>query len=148
MLDIHRIFESLPHRYPFLLVDRITEISEERVVGYKNVTINEPFFQGHFPSEPIMPGVLILEAMGQVGGVLISQRPELKGYVFYLTSVEKARFRRPVVPGDQLVTEATIEKIRGRVGKVRTLARVGKDIAAEAVLGFVIASRLTGEDAE
>ncbi|HQQ11385.1 MAG TPA: 3-hydroxyacyl-ACP dehydratase FabZ, partial [Synergistales bacterium] len=110
MLDIHRIFESLPHRYPFLLVDRITEISEERVVGYKNVTINEPFFQGHFPSEPIMPGVLILEAMGQVGGVLISQRPELKGYVFYLTSVEKARFRRPVVPGDQLVTEATIEK--------------------------------------
>lgn len=148
MLDIHRIFESLPHRYPFLLVDRITEISEERVVGYKNVTINEPFFQGHFPSEPIMPGVLILEAMGQVGGVLISQRPELKGYVFYLTSVEKARFRRPVVPGDQLVTEATIEKFRGRVGKVRTLARVGKDIAAEAVLGFVIASRLTGEDAE
>jgi len=148
MLDIHRIFESLPHRYPFLLVDRITEISEERVVGYKNVTINEPFFQGHFPSEPIMPGVLILEAMGQVGGVLISQRPELKGYVFYLTSVEKARFRRPVVPGDQLVTEATIEKIRGRVGKVRTLARVGKDIAAEAILGFVIASRLTGEDAE
>ena len=148
MLDIHRIFESLPHRYPFLLVDRITEISEERVVGYKNVTINEPFFQGHFPSEPIMPGVLILEAMGQVGGVLISQRPELKGYVFYLTSVEKARFRRPVVPGDQLVTEATIEKIRGRVGKVRTLARVGKDIVAEAVLGFVIASRLTGEDAE
>lgn len=148
MLDIHRIFESLPHRYPFLLVDRITEISEERVVGYKNVTINEPFFQGHFPSEPIMPGVLILEAMGQVGGVLISQRPELKGYVFYLTSVEKARFRRPVVPGDQLVTEATIEKFRGRVGKVRTRARVGKDIVAEAVLGFVIASRLTGEDAE
>ena len=117
-------------------------------MGYKNVTINEPFFQGHFPSEPVMPGVLILEAMGQVGGMLISQRPELKGSVFYLTSVEKARFRRPVVPGDQLVTEATIEKIRGRVGKVRTVARVGKDIAAEAVLGFVIASRLTGEEAE
>jgi len=79
--------------------------------------------------------------------MLISQRPELKGSVFYLTSVEKARFRRPVVPGDQLVTEATLEKIRGRVGKVRTVARVGKDVAAEAILGFVIASRLTGEDA-
>ena len=147
MLDIYRIFGSLPHRYPFLLVDRITEITEERVVGYKYVTINEPFFQGHFPSEPVMPGVLILEAMGQVGGMLIAQRPELKGAIFYLTSVEKAKFRKPVVPGDQLVTEATLEKMRGRVGKVRTVARVGKDVAAEAILGFVIASRLTGEDA-
>jgi len=148
MLDIHNIFESLPHRYPFLLVDRILEISEEKVVGYKNVTINEPFFQGHFPSEPVMPGVLILEAMGQVGGMLVSGRSELKGSVLYLTSVERARFRRPVVPGDRLVTEASIEKIRGRVGKVRTVARVDGDIVAEAVLGFVIAARLTGEDAE
>ncbi len=148
MLDIHKIFESLPHRYPFLLVDRILEMSEEKVVGYKNVTINEPFFQGHFPSEPVMPGVLILEAMGQVGGMLISRRPELKGSLLYLTSVEKARFRRPVVPGDRLVTEASIERIRGRVGKVRTVARVDDNIVAEAVLGFVIAARLTGEDAE
>ena len=147
MLDIHRIFEALPHRYPFLLVDRTTEMSEDRVVGYKNVTINEPFFQGHFPSEPVMPGVLILEAMGQVGGMLIALRPELKGSVLYLTSVEKARFRRPVVPGDRLVTEASIEKIRGRVGKVRAVARVEDSIAAEAVLGFIIASKLTGEKA-
>jgi 3-hydroxyacyl-[acyl-carrier-protein] dehydratase len=95
-----------------------------------------------------MPGVLILEAMGQVGGMLISRRPELKGSVLYLTSVEKARFRRPVVPGDRLVTEASIERIRGRVGKVRTVARVDDNIVAEAVLGFVIAARLTGEDAE
>ena len=149
MMDIHEILKRLPHRYPFLLVDRVLDLETgKRIRALKNVTINEPFFQGHFPSEPVMPGVLILEAMGQVGGMLISQRPELKGSVFYLTSVEKARFRRPVVPGDQLVTEATIEKIRGRVGKVRTVARVGKDIAAEAVLGFVIASRLTGEEAE
>ncbi|GAB6280442.1 MAG: 3-hydroxyacyl-ACP dehydratase FabZ [Thermovirga sp.] len=145
MLDIHRIFESLPHRYPFLLVDRILEIDDERVIGLKNVTINEPFFQGHFPSEPVMPGVLILEAMGQVAGMLISRRPDMSGVTMYLTSIEKARLRRPVVPGDQLITEACIVKVRGRVGKARTVARVGDEIAAEAILGFVIAPRLTGE---
>ena len=148
-MDIQRILSILPHRYPFLLVDRVLEcVPGSHIRAYKNVTINEPFFQGHFPSEPVMPGVLILEAMGQVGGMLISRRPELKGSVLYLTSVEKARFRRPVVPGDRLVTEASIERIRGRVGKVRTVARVDDDIVAEAVLGFVIAARLTGEDAE
>jgi len=148
MLDIQKIFESLPHRYPFLLVDRILEIDSEKVIGLKNVTINEPFFQGHFPSEPVMPGVLILEAMGQVAGMLITQRPDMEGVTIYLTSVEKARLRRPVVPGDQLITEARIEKIRGRVGKVRTVAKVGDDVAAEAVLGFILAPRLTGEKAE
>ena len=148
MLDIHRIFGSLPHRYPFLLVDRILEIDSERVIGLKNVTINEPFFQGHFPAEPVMPGVLILEAMGQVAGMLITQRPDMAGVTIYLTSVEKAKLRRPVVPGDQLVTEARIERIRGRVGKVRTVARVGEEVAAEAVLGFILAPRLTGEKAE
>jgi len=148
MLDIHRIFGSLPHRYPFLLVDRILEIDSERVIGLKNVTINEPFFQGHFPAEPVMPGVLILEAMGQVAGMLITQRPDMAGVTIYLTSVEKAKLRRPVVPGDQLVTEARIERIRGRVGKVRTVARVGDEVAAEAVLGFILAPRLTGEKAE
>jgi 3-hydroxyacyl-[acyl-carrier-protein] dehydratase len=148
MLDIHKIFGSLPHRYPFLLVDRILEIDSERVIGLKNVTINEPFFQGHFPAEPVMPGVLILEAMGQVAGMLITQRPDMAGVTIYLTSVEKAKLRRPVVPGDQLVTEARIERIRGRVGKVRTVARVGEEVAAEAVLGFILAPRLTGEKAE
>ncbi len=148
MLDIHKIFGSLPHRYPFLLVDRILEIDSERVIGLKNVTINEPFFQGHFPVEPVMPGVLILEAMGQVAGMLITQRPDMVGVTIYLTSVEKAKLRRPVVPGDQLVTEARIEKIRGRVGKVRTVARVGDEVAAEAVLGFILAPRLTGDKAE
>ncbi|HPE91870.1 MAG TPA: 3-hydroxyacyl-ACP dehydratase FabZ [Synergistales bacterium] len=148
MLDIHKIFGSLPHRYPFLLVDRILEIDSERVIGLKNVTINEPFFQGHFPAEPVMPGVLILEAMGQVAGMLITQRPDMAGVTIYLTSVEKAKLRRPVVPGDQLVTEARIERIRGRVGKVRTVARVGDEVAAEAVLGFILAPRLTGEKAE
>ena len=95
-----------------------------------------------------MPGVLILEAMGQVAGMLITQRPDMAGVTIYLTSVEKAKLRRPVVPGDQLVTEARIERIRGRVGKVRTVARVGDEVAAEAVLGFILAPRLTGEKAE
>jgi len=148
MLDIHRIFESLPHRYPFLLVDRILEIDSEKVIGLKNVTINEPFFQGHFPTEPVMPGVLILEAMGQVAGMLITQRPDMKGATIYLTSIEKAKLRRPVVPGDQLITEARITRIRGPVGKVQAVARVGGEIAAEAILGFMLAHRLTGGKGE
>ena len=148
MLDIYKIFESLPHRYPFLLVDRILEIDNERVIGLKNVTINEPFFQGHFPTEPVMPGVLILEAMGQVAGMLITQRPDMKGATIYLTSIEKAKLRRPVVPGDQLITEARVTRIRGPVGKVHAVAKVGDEIAAEALLGFMLAHRLTGGKGE
>ena len=142
MFNIDKVMEFLPHRYPFLLVDRILEADGNRVVGLKNVTINEPFFMGHFPGEPVMPGVLIVEAMGQAGAVVLLSRPDFKGKVIYLTSVEKARFRRPVRPGDQMITTAELTKLRGKVGKVKTVARVGDDVVAEADLGFVVDDRL------
>ena len=95
MIDIDKIMKALPHRYPFLLVDRILEVGENRVVGLKNVSINEPFFTGHFPDEPVMPGVLILEAMGQVAAMMIVCRPNMQNMVTYLTGVDKASYRRP-----------------------------------------------------
>lgn len=145
MIDIHEILEYLPHRYPFLLVDRILEISDDHVIGLKNVTINEPFFQGHFPREPVMPGVLVLEAMCQVAAMMIIRSPEAAGMAMYLTGVEKARIRKPVVPGDQLVTRAHIHKMRGRIGKAQAEARVGEDLVADATFGFVVTEQLTGE---
>ncbi len=147
MLDIHAILENLPHRYPFLLVDRIIEVDAEHAIGLKNVTFNEPFFQGHFPKEPVMPGVLVLEAMGQVAAMMIINRPDSLGdMAMYLTGIEKAKIRKPVVPGDQLITTAKMEKLRGRIGRVSAVARVGEDVAAEALFGFVIAKALTGEN--
>lgn len=135
--DIHRIFELLPHRYPFLLVDRIVELVEdEKIVALKNVSINEPFFQGHFPQEPIMPGVLIVEAMGQAGGLLISATlpPTDRGRKFYFMGLDKVRFRKPVVPGDQLVMELSILKKRRSVVKMAGTAFVDQSIVAEAEL--------------
>ncbi|HCA40405.1 MAG TPA: 3-hydroxyacyl-[acyl-carrier-protein] dehydratase FabZ [Aminobacterium sp.] len=148
MINIDRIMEALPHRYPFLLVDRILEVEEERVVGLKNVSINEPFFQGHFPGEPVMPGVLILEAMGQVAAMMIICRPNMGDMITYLTGVDKARFRRPVRPGDQLITTAEIKKVRGRVGKVWAKAEVDGELAAEAEYSFIMAERLSGKTTE
>ena len=142
MYDIDTIMKSLPHRFPFLLVDRILEYSETRVVGLKNVTINEPFFPGHFPSEPVMPGVLVLEAMGQVAAMMLALRPGSEGLVTYLTMIEKAKFRKPVSPGDQLITTGELIKVRGMMGKVRTVGRVGDDIAAEAEMSFMAAYKL------
>jgi len=144
-MDIQKIRSFLPHRYPFLLVDRVLEVSDDRVVGYKNVTINEPFFTGHFPEEPVMPGVLVLESMGQVAAMMIASKPEAKGLAMYLTGIEKAKLRRPVVPGDQLVTEAKLVKLRGKVGKVEAVAKVEGEVVAEAMFSFVVAERLTGE---
>lgn len=152
MMDINQIMKALPHRYPFLLVDRILELDIEsevkRVVGIKNVTINEPFFQGHFPSEPVMPGVLILEAMGQVGCVMMASLPGAidEKLIVFLTTVESAKFRRPVKPGDQLRTEATLLRFRGRVGKVGFKGTVDGEMVAEAVMGFVIAKDLTNPE--
>ena len=145
MFDIHEIMKHLPHRYPFLLVDRILELEENRVVGLKNVTINEPFFQGHFPSEPVMPGVLVLESMGQVAGMMIASRQGCEDQLLILTSMEDVKFRRPVRPGDQLLTEAVMLKLRGRMGKVKAVARVDGELAAEGVFGFLVTRTLRAE---
>ena len=140
-LDVEDIMKLLPHRYPFLLVDRITELEAgKRVVGIKNVTYNEPFFQGHFPGKPIMPGVLIIEAMAQVGGVLArmtklgaSNAIKEPGAVFFM-AMDKVKFRRPVLPGDQLVFELEVLRSGSRIWKVAGKARVKENLVAEAEL--------------
>lgn len=132
VLDINMIQKILPHRYPFLLVDRIIEIQERKVIGIKNVTINEPFFQGHFPGQPIMPGVLIMEAMAQVGGVGALNMRENIGKLAYFLSIDNARFRKPVVPGDVLRIEVDLLKNKLNVMKIHAIAKVGDVLAAEA----------------
>lgn len=143
MMDIVEIMKYLPHRYPFLLLDRIVElVPEKRVVGIKNVTFNEPFFQGHFPAHPIMPGVLIVEAMAQAAGVLSMQMvddPSTK--VIYFMSIDKAKFRQPVLPGDQLRLELDVIKIRVPVMKFQGNAYVGEKKVAEAQLAATITDR-------
>ncbi|HUP02027.1 MAG TPA: bifunctional UDP-3-O-[3-hydroxymyristoyl] N-acetylglucosamine deacetylase/3-hydroxyacyl-ACP dehydratase [Gemmatimonadota bacterium] len=136
ILDVSRILEILPHRYPFLLVDRVVRIEEgRRVVGIKNVTISEPFFQGHFPGHPVMPGVLIVEAMGQVGGLLLmSLVDDPTGKVVYFTGLDRVRFRQPVLPGDQLICEVELVRRRGTFCKMRGVARVDGAVVAEADL--------------
>lgn len=135
ILDINEIRAILPHRYPFLLVDRIVELEPERIVGIKQVTHNEPFFQGHFPDFPVMPGVLIVEAMAQTAGVLVLKSiPDRASKLVLLVAVENARFRRPVVPGDQLRVEVNVITFRGPFCKVQGHARVNGELAAEATL--------------
>jgi len=140
-MDITEILNILPHRYPMLLVDRVLEIEPgQRIVGLKNVSANEPFFAGHFPGRPVMPGVLIIEALAQCGGVLLMsglQNPEDK--VIYFLSVDGVKFRRPVVPGDQLILELDLVQGRGKRGKLKGIARVDGRVAAEAtILGQVM----------
>ncbi len=134
--DIMRI---LPHRYPFLLVDRVTElVSGERVVATKNVTANEPHFAGHFPGRPIMPGVLMVEALAQAAGVAVLTKPEYRGKIGLFAGIDDCRFRRTVVPGDALRLEVTIEKLRGMFGRARGVASVDGEVAAEATLSIII----------
>jgi beta-hydroxyacyl-ACP dehydratase FabZ len=141
-LDIDAIREILPHRYPFLLVDRIEELESERVVGIKNVTVNEPFFAGHFPDYPVMPGVLIIEAMAQVAGVLVlSGIPDRKSKLVLLAGVDGAKFRKPVRPGDQLRMEMKILRSRASMAKVSGTATVDGAIVAEAEMLCVLADR-------
>ena len=138
MLNIEEIKAIIPHRYPFLLVDQITEVEENRVVGKKNVTINEPFFQGHFPDYPVMPGVLILEALAQTGAVAILGKEENKGKIGFLAGIDKARFRRQVRPGDTLTLEVEIIRLKGPIGKGRAKATVDGETACEAEIMFAI----------
>jgi UDP-3-O-[3-hydroxymyristoyl] N-acetylglucosamine deacetylase/3-hydroxyacyl-[acyl-carrier-protein] dehydratase len=138
-LDVHRVQRVLPHRYPFLLVDRVLIVEgSKRLVGLKNVTINEPFFQGHYPQDPIMPGVLIIEALAQAGGILLSQELQHKGKVAVLLSLDKVKFRKAVRPGDQLLLEAESLRVRTSTGHVRGVARVGGEMVAEAEIKFIL----------
>ncbi len=130
-MDILKIQEVIPHRYPFLLVDKILEINGLKAVGIKNVTLNEPYFQGHFPGRPVMPGVLITEAMAQVGACLILAQEEFKGGIPYLAALDKFRFKRPVVPGDQLRIEVEITHVKRNIGKMKSAAFVDGVLAAE-----------------
>lgn len=133
ILDINQIRQILPHRYPMLLVDRIVEMEPDRIVGIKNVTGNEPFFAGHFPDYPVMPGVLIIEALAQTAGVLILHSiPDRANKLVFLVSVDNARFRRPVVPGDQLHLEMTVIKRKGTVAKMAGRAMVDGKVVSEA----------------
>lgn len=138
-LNAKEIMEIIPHRYPFLLVDKIEELETgKRAVGYKNVSMNEYFFQGHFPEEPIMPGVLIIEALAQVGAVAILSKPEFKGRIAYFGGISKARFKEKVIPGDVLKLEVEIIKERGRLGVGSAKASVNGKTAVICELTFAI----------
>jgi beta-hydroxyacyl-ACP dehydratase FabZ len=140
-MDINQILKVLPHRYPFLLVDRILECDmKERIVGLKNVTVNEPFFQGHFPGDPIMPGVLQLEAMAQVGGILMNTLHKNEGRIAYFMAIDNARFRRVVRPGDQLRIEVVFTRARLGMSKLHGRIHVGEDLASEADVMFAYQS--------
>ena len=138
VLDIHRILKKLPHRYPFLLVDRVLEFEKDvRIKALKNVTINEPFFIGHFPARPVMPGVLTLEALAQTAALLSFESMDTDpGHdtVVYFVGIDGARFKRPVEPGDQLILEAAIDRVKGGIYKYKTRASVGGETAVEAEL--------------
>ncbi len=144
MYDIKKIMECLPHRYPFILIDRILDIKiGEQITALKNVTINENFFQGHFPSAPVMPGVLILEAIGQAGAVLAFESfvPERKNSLIYFMGMDKVKFRKPVTPGDQMIIEVKLLKKKTKIVKMAGIAKVDDNIVAEAELMAIIGDK-------
>jgi beta-hydroxyacyl-ACP dehydratase FabZ len=142
-LEIREIMERIPHRYPFLLVDRVIElVPQRRIVAVKNVTMNEPIFQGHFPDAPVMPGVLVIEAMAQAGAVLLfSDIPDRASKLVYFTGIDQARFRRPVVPGDQIRLTVEVMKLRSRSCKMKGVADVGGELVAEAEIMSALVER-------
>ena len=146
-MEIMEILEVLPHRYPFLLVDRVLENNSEELTALKNVSINEPFFQGHFPFQPIMPGVLIIEALAQAGGILaFTHLPEFKSNAVYFMGMDKVRFRKPVRPGDQLILKLKILKRRGPVFKMQGNAYVDDQLVAEAELMATVDTGKSGNN--
>ncbi|WP_338453395.1 3-hydroxyacyl-ACP dehydratase FabZ [Niallia oryzisoli] len=139
MLDIDQIKEIIPHRYPFLLVDRILEVEEgKRAIGIKNVTANEEFFNGHFPEFPVMPGVLIIEALAQVGAVAMLMKEENRGRLAFFAGIDGCRFKRQVRPGDQLRLEVEMTRLRGTFGKGKAIATVDGELACEAEIMFAL----------
>lgn len=139
MLNVQEIQKILPHRFPFLLVDRIIElVPQKRAVGIKNVSVNEPFFQGHYPGNPVMPGVLLVEAMAQIGGLAMLAAEDMKGKVPYFTGIDSVRFRKPVVPGDQVRIVAEIVKSRRTIAKCEAKAYVETELVVEAELMFAL----------
>lgn len=143
MLNIKEILDYLPHRYPLLLVDRILELEDEkRIVGLKNVTFNEPFFHGHFPGQPVMPGVLVVEAMAQCGALMFLKNMEDRHRkLFFFGGIDKARFRKPVTPGDQLLMEVTVLQRKATTARLQGVARVDGTVVAEATLLSVMVER-------
>jgi UDP-3-O-[3-hydroxymyristoyl] N-acetylglucosamine deacetylase/3-hydroxyacyl-[acyl-carrier-protein] dehydratase len=138
VMDIDSVMRILPHRYPFLMVDRVMQVDGNTITALKNVTINEPFFQGHFPSHPIMPGVLQLEAIAQVAGILMLKQVENTGKIAYFMSAESVKWRKPVRPGDTLIIKVELTKSRGKIGKARGVCSVGGDVVSEADVAFMI----------
>jgi 3-hydroxyacyl-[acyl-carrier-protein] dehydratase len=150
VVDIARIMHAIPHRYPFLMIDRVVDVvRNQSAIGVKNVSVNESFFAGHFPNHPVMPGVLIIEAMAQTAAVLVVETlgPEAAGKVVYFMSIEGAKFRRPVVPGDQLRIHVTKERNRGNVWKFHAIARVEDTSVAEATYAAMIMDRAAPSEA-
>ena len=143
IFDVQEIMGYLPHRYPFLLIDRVVEFEEmKRIVALKNVTFNEPFFQGHFPGVPIMPGVLIIEAMAQAGGVLVFKTlQDRENKLVFFMGIERAKFRKPVSPGDQIRIEMDVIRVKSRVGKLTGKAFVGETLVAEAAITFSLVDK-------
>jgi UDP-3-O-[3-hydroxymyristoyl] N-acetylglucosamine deacetylase/3-hydroxyacyl-[acyl-carrier-protein] dehydratase len=140
-LNIDQVLQILPHRYPFLMVDRITRIDGNKITGIKNVSVNEPHFKGHFPSRPIMPGVLQLEAIAQVAGILMLRQAENIGKLAYFMSAESVKWRKPVIPGDTVRIEVELLKSRGKIGKAKGICYVGEEAVSEAEVTFMLVDR-------